>query len=154
MPDLFNELERGAWGGFVRTQSLIFRAIEEELRTTEGITHAEFEVLLRLYFSPERRGRIQELAEASLLTRSGTSRLVERLERAGFLSRIEAEEDGRGTYAVLTGAGSERFRETMERHVALIRQRFLSHFTPEELKLMASWWRRIEAPHTPPKSHR
>ena len=128
-----------------------------DLRRDFGITHAEFEVLLRLSFSSEGRARIQDLATASLLTRSGTSRVVERLAHAGYVERLDAEEDGRGSYAVLTKAGRQHFQDAARQHVALVRRAFLRHYTPQELETRASFWKRLEpgqAAETPTKPPR
>ncbi|HZN93373.1 MAG TPA: MarR family transcriptional regulator [Myxococcales bacterium] len=157
MGDLFNSLEVAAWGGFVTTQGRLFRRIEDDLRRRSGITHAEFEVLLRLSFSPGGRARIQDLAAASLLTHSGTSRVVDRLFRAGLVDRVDAEEDGRGAYAVLTGEGRARFTAAARGHVDLVRKEFLRHFSQDELKVMASFWKRClgeEAPVKPGRGSR
>ena len=144
MSELFTKLERAAWGGFIVTQSRLFQRIEDDLRRRFGVTHAEFEVLLRLSFAPGGRARIQDLAKQSLLSRSGTSRAVDRLMRAGHVAREGAEEDGRGAYAVLTTGGRGHFLSAAREHVALVRREFLSRFSPEELETMAGFWRRIE----------
>lgn len=152
MSELFTELERAAWGGFIVAQSRLFQRIEDDLRRRFGITHAEFEVLLRLNFSPDGRARIQDLAARSLLSRSGTSRAVDRLARAGHVAREGAEEDGRGAYAVLTASGREHFARAAREHVALVRREYLSHFSEAELATLAGFWRRIAggAPPEPP----
>lgn len=142
-PALFDALERAAWGGFIAAQSRIFARIEDDLRRRFRITHAEFEVLLRLSFAPEGRVRIQELAAKSLLSPSGTSRAVDRLVRAGFVRREGAREDGRGAYAALTAKGREHFARASVEHVALVRREFLEHFSRDELELLASCWRRV-----------
>jgi DNA-binding MarR family transcriptional regulator len=143
MAELFTPLERAAWGGFIATQSRLFQRIEDDLRRRFGITHAEFEVLLRLSFARDGRARIQDLAAKSLLSRSGTSRAVERLARAGHVAREGAEEDGRGAYAVLTDEGRAHFFAAAKDHVALVRKEFLSHLTGEEMRSLAAIWRRI-----------
>lgn len=143
MAELFTKLERAAWGGFIVTQSRLFQRIEDDLRRRFGITHTEFEVLLRLAFAPDGRARIQDLAAKSLLSRSGTSRAVERLARTGHVEREGAQEDGRGAYAVLTKSGREHFFSAAREHVALVRREFLSHFTDVELELLAGFWRRL-----------
>lgn len=142
--DLFTKLESAAWGGLVSTQGRLFKKIEDDLRRKSGITHAEFEVLLRLVFAPSARLRIQELASMSALTHSGTSRLVDRLVGSGFVERAHAEEDGRGAYAVLTREGRAHFNIAARQHVALVRSVFLSHFSRKELEQMASFWERID----------
>lgn len=146
MADLFTAKERAAWGGFIVTQSRVFRKIEEDLNTRFGLSHPEFEVLLRLSFAPEGRARIQELADRSLLSPSGTSRLVDRLVRAGHVERRGAEEDGRGAYAVLTEGGRAHFRAAAEAHVVLVREVFLSRFSPDELDQLAGFWSRLAEP--------
>ncbi len=154
MGEFFSKVESNAWGGFIATQSRLFQRIEEDLRRRFGITHAEFEVLLRLAMAPENRARIQDLAAKSLLTRSGTSRVVERLERAGHVTREEAEEDGRGAYAVLTATGKQHFFAAAKEHVVLVRREFLSHFSAEELETMAGFWNRLSEPDGTEKSRR
>ena len=148
MKGLFTKIESAAWGGLVSTHARLFRRIEDDLRRRSGITHAEFEVLLRLVRAPGSRARIQDLAAGSLLTRSGTSRLVDRLVSAGFVERAGAEEDGRGAYAVLTQEGREHFLDAARHHVALVRKTFLGHFSREELEQMATFWARIEGSET------
>lgn len=143
MSELFDELERAAWGGFIVTQSKLFARIEDDLRRRFHLTHAEFEVLLRLAFAPESRARIQDLAAQSLLTRSGMSRAVDRLARAGHVERHDAAEDGRGSYAVLTASGRSHFMAAAKEHVALVRREFLSHFSRAELEQLAGLWERI-----------
>lgn len=152
MSELFTELERAAWGGFIVTQSRLFQHIEEDLRRRFHITHAEFEVLLRLSFAEGGRARLQDLAARSLLTQSGTSRAVDRLARAGHVARRGAAEDRRGAYAVLTASGRRHFQAAAREHVALVRREFLSRFRPEELEQLAGFWRRLDAaPKAPPE---
>lgn len=143
MPDLFTPEERAAWGGFIVAQSRLFGAIEDDLKRHHGITHAEFEVLLRLWTADGGRMRIQDLAARSLLSRSGTSRAVDRLVRAGHLLREGAEEDGRGAYAVLTPGGRGHFEAAAEAHTALVRRMFLSRLEPSEIATLATIWKKI-----------
>lgn len=145
MSKLFTPLERAAWGGLIVVQSRLFGRIEEDLRQRFRITHAEFEVLLRLALSTTGRARLQQLAEESLLSRSGTSRAVERLARAGHVERHGAAEDGRGAYAVLTASGRAHFFEAAEAHVALVRREFLGKLPAKEQERLASIWARILA---------
>lgn len=67
----FTKLERGAWGGLLATHSRMMATIEQDLQDRCGISHVEFEILLRLTFAEENRLRIQDLAERSVLSRSG-----------------------------------------------------------------------------------
>lgn len=144
MPELFNEFEQKAWGGFLGIYAKMNRIVEEDLQAHSHITHVEFEVLLRLSWSENRRMRIQDLAAESILSRSGVSRMVERLEKAGLVTREEAPEDRRGAYAVLTEAGAERFRIAAQKHVQFVREHFTSKFSEDELEVMGEFWKRLE----------
>jgi DNA-binding MarR family transcriptional regulator len=143
MKNVLNELEIAAWAGFVMTQGRLFRRIEDELRQQSGITHSEYEVLLRLNYSKERRERIQTLAAKSLLSRSGTSRAVDRLVKVGYVKRSDAEEDGRGAYAELTARGRAFFEKTQAEHLKLVKDVYISKFNEPELKLLAEFWKRF-----------
>jgi DNA-binding MarR family transcriptional regulator len=143
--DRFNELEQAAWGGLLGMYGRLMRAIDADLQAKFRLTHVEFEALLRLYWAAGRRLRLQDLAARSVLTRSGMSRVVERLEQAGLVTREAASEDRRGAYAVLTEAGAAQFEAALAAHVALVRARFLSHFSADELEQMAAFWRRVDS---------
>lgn len=145
MDNDFNELEQAAWGGLLGVHGRMTRRIDADLLTHSGLSHVEFEALLRLSWADQHRLRIQDLAARSVLTRSGISRVVERLEKGGWLTRTGAKEDGRGAYAVLTAAGQTRLRAALKRHVAFVRQLFLSVFSDSELKEIAAYWERVEA---------
>src|SRR5262245_13867432 len=108
MPGRFTAVERDAWTGLLRTHSIMVRRMEEMFRARHQLAYGEFEVLLRLARAPNGRMRISDLAAASLLTSSGMSRLVDRLQRAGLVIREPAPEDARGANATLTPAGHER----------------------------------------------
>lgn len=140
----FSEIERNAWGGFLSAYARINRIVEEDLQEHSRITHVEFEILLRLSWEENHRVRIQDLAAQSLLTRSGVSRVVERLEKAGLVTREGASEDRRGAYAVLTEEGITRFEKAVDAHVTFVRENFLTLFSEQELKQMAKFWKRLE----------
>lgn len=145
MEHRFTSLEHAAWTGFLVTYARVYRRVEDDLLEHARLTHVEFEALLRLSFAPERRLRMQELAARSVLTRSGVSRAVERLERAGLVRREQASEDRRGAWVVLTPSGDERFRAIAGHHMRTVRDTFLAPFSPDELERMAEGWRRIQA---------
>ena len=144
MNDAFTLLEQGAWGGLLGMYGRLVRRIEADLQEHSRISHVEFEVLLRLSWAEGYRLRIQDLAEQSVLTRSGVSRMVGRLEQAGLVTREHATEDRRGAYAVLTKAGLDHFRRALQAHIVFVRHNFLEFFSNEELAQMAEFWRRVE----------
>jgi DNA-binding MarR family transcriptional regulator len=145
----FSRLERNAWAGFINSWAYINRIAEEDLQATAQITHVEFEILLRLSWAEHQRMRIQDLAAQSLLTRSGTSRALARLEKAGLVIREVASEDRRGAYAVLTKVGAKRFRIAAESHIAFVKANFTDLFSEAELKQMATFWERLGSLPTP-----
>jgi DNA-binding MarR family transcriptional regulator len=144
MGDGFTPLESGAWGGFLGTYSQMMAFIEADLQENWKITHVEFEILLYLSWEPNHRMRIQDLAARSILTRSGMSRAVERLGKAGLVRCETASEDRRGAYAVLTQEGEARMQSALGTHVALVRENFLNLFSPSQLEQMAEFWQQIE----------
>ena len=84
------------------------RELDEELRRAHGLPLSSYDVLVNLESAPDRQMRMSELADAVLLSRSGLTRLVERLERDGLLARADCPGDARGSLAVLTDAGLAR----------------------------------------------
>ncbi len=139
----FTEVEGLAWGKLLNVHSIMARRLEEMLQTRYQISHGEFEVLLRLSWASDNRRRIWELAETSVLTHSGMSRLIERLVKAGLVRRETATEDKRGAYAVITAAGLERIAAAEASNIELVKQHFLSLYNEEELKQMGSFWKRF-----------
>ncbi len=135
--------EMAAWGGFLRAHAALVRALDAEMRLAHGVAVTEFEVLLRLANRPGRRMRMADLANEVLLSLSGVTRLVERLERAGLLRREPCPEDRRGSNAVLTAAGLELAGAARETHRAGVERLFLRHFSPEELDVLGAFWRRV-----------
>jgi DNA-binding MarR family transcriptional regulator len=87
--------------------------------------------------------RMSEIADSVLLSRSGVTRLVDRLERDGLVERIPCEDDARGQYAVLTERGREAFDAARATHLAGVRRRFLERFECDDLRRMAGYWERL-----------
>ncbi len=139
----FTDIEGLAWGKLLSVQAAMLRRLEEMLQTEFHVSHGEFEVLLRLVWADDHRRRIRDLADASVLTRSGMSRLVDRLEQAGLVRRETAAEDARGAYAILTTKGQELQAVAEIRIVELVRERFLSLYNEAELQQMGAFWTRF-----------
>jgi DNA-binding MarR family transcriptional regulator len=138
-----NEVELGAWGGFLRTHHALVAELDEDLRREHGLPLTSYDVLVQLENAPDRRLRMSELADAVLLSRSGLTRLVERLERKGLLERRECPDDARGAFAVLTDAGVANLRDARKTHLAGVRERFLERFDEQELRELGQVWRRL-----------
>jgi DNA-binding MarR family transcriptional regulator len=136
-------VELAAWRGFLRVHATLGRALDAELRAAHGLSLSSYEVLIFLRAAPGHRLRMAELADGVLLSRSGMTRLVDRLERAGLLVRDVCDSDRRGCFAVLTAAGEELLAGARPTHLAGVRERFLSHFEAAELATLARWWDRV-----------
>jgi DNA-binding MarR family transcriptional regulator len=116
-----------------------------QLVTDHGLTINDYEVLLLLARAPERQLRRVDLADSVLLTASGITRLLDGLERAGYVTKAQCETDGRVMYAVLTDDGLDKLREAGETHVAGIREVFEGRFSEDELQTLASLLSRLPA---------
>jgi len=134
--------ELGAWRGMLRVHSALVKALDAELLAVHGLPLTSYEVLINLQAAPGRRRRMAELADGVLLSRSGTTRLVDRLERDGLLERDICDSDGRGCFAVLTERGEEVLALARATHLDGVRECFLRHFEAAELEQMAAWWNR------------
>jgi DNA-binding MarR family transcriptional regulator len=135
--------ELRAWRGLLRAHACLAKRLDAELEQAHGLPMTSYEVLHRLEEASGGRMRMCELAEDAQLSRSGLTRLVDRLERDGLLERCSCEHDARGSYACLTNTGRERLQEARGTHLAMIRQQFFSHFTEVELSTLADMWERI-----------
>jgi DNA-binding MarR family transcriptional regulator len=135
--------ELGAWRGLLRVHSALVKALDAELLACHDLPLTSYEVLINLQAAPGRRRRMAELADGVLLSRSGMTRLVDRLERQGLLARDACTDDGRGTYAVLTDKGEACLAEARRTHLDGVRERFLEHFEPAELHVLATFWDRV-----------
>ena len=140
------ELELGAWRNLLRVHATLTRELDEELRRAHGLPLTSYDVLVNLEGAPDRQMRMSELADAVLLSRSGLTRLVERLERDGLLERADCPGDARGSFAVLTDAGLRRLAQARKTHLSGVRERFLSLFSDDELEQLAEMWQRLLAP--------
>lgn len=122
--------------GLVRTHAVATRSLNAQLSADHGLTISDYEVLLRLAGAPERRLRRVDLAEQVLLTASGITRLLDGLERQGWVERGACDGDRRVVYAVLTDGGLAKLREARSTHIPQIEAHFGRGLTPEEQTLL------------------
>ena len=113
------------------------RELSADLVRDHGLTINDYEALLRLSRADDRRLKRVELAESLVLTPSGVTRLLDGLERAGYVEKGSCDSDARITFAVLTDAGLNKLREASTSHVAQIREFFEQRFDPNELATLA-----------------
>jgi DNA-binding MarR family transcriptional regulator len=135
--------EQRAWRGLLRAHACLAKRLDTELEQAHRLPMTSYEVLHRLKDASGGRMRMCELAEQAQLSRSGLTRLVDRLEIDGLLERCSCEHDARGSYACLTTAGRERLEEARVTHLRVVREQFFSHFSEPELSVLADMWERI-----------
>jgi DNA-binding MarR family transcriptional regulator len=124
------------------------RQLNAQLTADHGLTISDYEVLLRLSRAPDRRMRRVDLAEQVLLTASGITRLLDGLERAGYVERGSCDSDRRVVYAVLTDDGSSKLRAASESHVTQIEEFFTSRYEDAELADLAELLARVDGDET------
>jgi DNA-binding MarR family transcriptional regulator len=135
-----------AWSGFLMGHAQIVRALDAELEREHGLPLSSYDVLIQLSLAYDRRLRMFELADAIVLSRSGLTRLVDRLERAGLVERERGEADPRQMYARLTDRGLEALADATPTHIAGIKERFLERLSEEQTKQLAAIWRAVLGP--------
>ncbi|MGH7912682.1 MAG: MarR family winged helix-turn-helix transcriptional regulator [Candidatus Dormibacteraceae bacterium] len=135
--------ESAAWEGFLRAHATLLRELGAELERTDGLSLSCYDVMLQLARAPGRAMRMSELAGAVLLSPSGLTRLVARLERDGLVARRRSPDDGRGACAVLTEPGRDRLRKATRAHLAGVRARFLDRLSSEEQRALGRIWERL-----------
>ena len=137
------ELGQQAWRGLLRAHSCLAKRLDAELERAHGLPMSSFEVLHHLARSPGGRMRMCDLAEQAQLSRSGLTRLVDRLEREGLLERCSCQHDARGAYACLTGGGRIRMEEARRTQLSVVNEHFISRFSEQELSELAALAERI-----------
>ncbi len=129
--------QQAAWRAFLRAHATVVRRLESELVSEHDLPLASYDVLVQLSESPRHGLRMTELAERVLLSRSGLTRLVDRLVRDGLVAREACHEDARGTFAVLTEAGLERLRDAWPTHLRGVAEH-VERLTPEEVRSLTA----------------
>ena len=125
--------EQIAWRTFLRAHATIVRRLEADLLQEHDLPLASYDVLVQLSEAPGRGLRMTELADRVLLSRSGLTRLVDRLVREGLVTREAAPDDARGTLAVLTDAGFDRLRSAWPTHLRGVVELVTGRLTASEV---------------------
>jgi DNA-binding MarR family transcriptional regulator len=135
--------ELRAWRGLLRAHACLAKRLDAELERAHRLPKTSYEALEHLSEATGGRLRMRDLAEQAQLSRSGLTRMVDRLERDGLIVRCSCDHDARGAYACLTDSGRERLEEARVTHLALLHEHFLSHFSEGELGVLADMCERI-----------
>jgi len=141
--EYLSDAEFRAWHGSLLFTNLATRALDEALSDAHGISVKEFDVLITLFNAPDGRLRMSELAERVVLSASGVTHLVTRLERDGLVQRIVDDDDRRSFFTALTPAGHQRLRDSRPTHNEVIREHLTRRLTPRQLHTLGALWGKI-----------
>lgn len=136
-PDPFTSQEFAAWRGLLRLRETVTRALDERLRAEHGLSLDDYGILITLVDRPGLQLRMSRLGERRMLSPSGMTRAVMRLEKRGFLRREQDPSDGRAFFATLTPAGMEALRRAQRTHHATVRELYLGQLDARELEQLA-----------------
>lgn len=136
MPERAGQPEMAAWRAFLSAHARVTAALERELVEECDLPLAWYDVLVQLAEAPAGRLRMTDLAAAVLLSKSGLTRLVDRMGEAGLVERSPNDADRRGRLVCLTAAGAKRLREAAPVHLRGIRRHFAAHLTNTEAALL------------------
>ncbi|MFG1695813.1 MarR family winged helix-turn-helix transcriptional regulator [Nonomuraea sp. NPDC049309] len=143
-PRWLDSTEMAAWRAFLSTFHLLERRIEEQLKSTAGLTHPQYEILVRLSEAPGRRMRMTELARGVVASKSALTYQVTQLEKAGLVARETCPSDDRGVLAVLTDEGMRCLERVAPGHLEVVRAYLIDRLSREELQAMTDAMRRAE----------
>lgn len=154
-PDPFTEAEFDAWRGLIRLRESVMREIDQRLRREGHVSLADYGVLITLVTEPTLRLRMSDLGARRMLTPSGITRVVIRLEEKGLVRRDPDPADGRAFFAVLTKNGLEALRGAQVVHHAVVRELYVGGLSERELKQLAGLFEKalpgvVTAPSWPP----
>jgi DNA-binding MarR family transcriptional regulator len=135
--------ELRAWRGMLRAHAALTKALDADLDAEHALPLSSYEVLLYLNDAEGGRMRMRDLAASVILSRSGLTRLADRLEREGLICRESCPSDARGSFAVLTPAGVDKLDAARATHLAGVRSLFLQHFSDDELDVLGDAWERV-----------
>jgi DNA-binding MarR family transcriptional regulator len=132
-----------AWVSFLRSHAAVTRELSAQLQREHGLTINDYEVLLHLRDADGGMLRRVDLSERVVLTASGITRLLDGLERQGFVDKAKCDTDARVTYAFLTDAGRRKLADASRTHLAGIDEIFTSRYSGSELATLADLLSRL-----------
>jgi DNA-binding MarR family transcriptional regulator len=136
-------VEERAWRSLVHAHACLVKRLDAQLEAEHGLPLTSYEVLLRLTKADDGKMRMHDIASSVLLSRSGLTRLIDRLERDGLVDRCSCENDARGAYAVITDDGRHKVAVARTAHLAGVRRLFAAHYSEEELALLGPLLERL-----------
>ena len=138
-----DERETAAWHGFLEASNRVGQHLEQQLKEGSGLSHPQYEILVRLGDAPDGEIRMTELARSLITSKSGLTYQVGQLEKRGLVRRRSCPTDVRGVFAVLTEEGGRVLREAAPGHVAAVREVLIDVLDERELELLAEGLGRV-----------
>jgi DNA-binding MarR family transcriptional regulator len=132
-----------AWSGFLWAHAQVVRALDRELEREHGIPLASFDVLFQLSIAQNQRLSMSDLADAIVLSRSGLTGLVDRLQSGGLVERELSEVDPREVYVRITDRGAEILAQVTPTHISGIKKQFLERLSDKQTKQLAVIWQAL-----------
>jgi len=142
-PRWLNPTEMKAWRRYILASRRLLDVLDTDLGGHD-LSMPDYEILVQLSDTPERRMRMSELAAKALLSRSRLSHRMKVMEKAGWVKREACPIDKRGYYAVMTPKGWKAIVAAAPDHVESVRSRFLDHLTKTDQQNLAEIFERIE----------
>lgn len=127
MTTIIGDQKLAAWRTFLAAYGTTMRSLEHEMLEDQGIPLTWYEILARLDATPDGLMQMKDLAECILLSRSGLTRLIDRMAAEGLVDRLPCPEDRRGTYAAITDEGQNALHRAMPSHIQGINEHFLRY---------------------------
>lgn len=136
MAELTDEQKLAAWRAYLFSFGTVMRSLESEMQEEQDLLLTWYEILAHLNSAENGQMRMQELAESTLFSRSGLTRIIDRMDDIGLVTRQPCPEDRRGMYAVITDEGRAALESAMPGHVRGIRDHFLSHMSDDDIRAL------------------
>jgi DNA-binding MarR family transcriptional regulator len=146
MPPPLSDQELAAWRGMLEVHADVMRRLDAQMRAAHGLSVSAYEVLMFLGDAPAHRMRMSDLAQSVLLSRSGATRLVDRLVARGDVTRCVDSDDGRGLHAEITDAGLATLRAARATHHQGVREFFLNRLGDADQLTLGKIWARLREP--------
>jgi DNA-binding MarR family transcriptional regulator len=138
-----DDLELRAWRGMLQVHAAVTRQLDAQMHAAHGLSVSAYEVLMFLADADAHRLRMSEIADRVLLSRSGLTRLIDRLVALGLVRRNACVDDGRGSFAELTPAGLERLEDARRTHLQGVRSFYLDKLSRDDQVSLAEAWGRV-----------
>lgn len=143
VPAWLNPTEMKAWRSYIIASRRLLDALDNDL-VGHDLSLPDYEILAQLSDAPDRRLRMSELAEITLLSRSRLSHRMKVMEKAGWVKRVACPSDKRGYFAVMTPKGWKAIVAAAPDHVESVRTRFVDHLSKEDQVIVARIFSQIE----------